>query len=71
MAAKIVFSWRGRIRAQLKKAREAINALIAYNTKHPEVGFLTATTLAEVTTVQLLIGDRNTATSLLGAKKPR
>lgn len=66
MAARIVKSWRGRIRGILKEATKDIQSLLNYNTKNPTVGFLTS---AQVIILQSAL--TNVTAPLLAATKPR
>jgi nitrogen-specific signal transduction histidine kinase len=66
MAAKLVRSWRGRIRAQLQEARKDINSLLAYNTKNPTVGFLSAAQVIVLNSALTTV-----LAPLIAATKPR
>jgi hypothetical protein len=65
MAARIVKSWRGRIRGSLKETVKDIQSLLNYNTKNPAVGFLSAADINTLTSAQSL------CTLKLLATKPR
>jgi hypothetical protein len=65
VAARIVRAWRGVIRGQIQQCLHRTTALLAYNTKHPLVGFLLPTQVSSLQSAQAV------CQALLAETKPR